>query len=216
MKYYSTNGAIAPSSLEEAVLKGMPVDGGLFMPEEIRRLPDAFFHNIAEMSLKEIAYVVLDEFIGDEIPARDLQEIVNDTFSFEIPLREIENSIFSLELYYGPTGSYQDIGARFMARLTAALIQQKRMRGVVNVVVATKGDTGAAIANGFLDLPGFNVYVLFPQGVLTEMQEKEITTLRGNVHAIEVNGSFDDCVAWVQSAFNDTELNRRQIGRAHV
>lgn len=210
MKYYSTNGAVAPVSLEDAVLKVVAADGGLYMPWQLRKLPDAFFHNIGEMSLKEIAFIVADEFFGEDIPSQKLQEIVNDTFTFELPLMQVDENVFSLELYHGPTGSYQDAGARFMARLTAALLEQKRMRGVVNVLVACKGDTGGAVANGFLDVPGFNVFVVYPKGEMCEMQEKAITSLRGNVTAVEVNGSFEECVTLVKTAFADTALNQRQ------
>ncbi|MDR0940566.1 MAG: threonine synthase [Mediterranea sp.] len=209
MNYYSTNKQAPVASLEEAVVKGLAADKGLFMPERIRRLPEEFFDTIDHLSFQEIAYRVADAFFGDDIPADKLRHIVEDTLSFDTPLVPVSDGIYSLELFHGPTLAFKDVGARFMARLLGHFISQRNDKGVVNVLVATSGDTGSAVANGFLGVEGIRVYVLYPKGKVSEIQEKQFTTLGRNITAIEVDGTFDDCQAMVKAAFMDKELNER-------
>lgn len=211
MHYYSTNKNAAMASLEEAVIKGLAPDKGLYMPESIHRLPDPFFHNIHEMSLQDIAFVVASAFFGDDIEAKRLQEIVNETLCFEIPLVNVTDSIYSLELFHGPTAAFKDVGARFMARLLGYFIERNQQERTVNVLVATSGDTGSAVANGFFRVPGIRVFVLYPKGKVSEIQEKQFTTLGNNITALEINGTFDDCQRLVKEAFMDKELNERMF-----
>lgn len=206
MLYYSTNQQAAPASLEEAVVKGLASDKGLFMPQSIRPLPRAFFDEIDMLSFPEIAYRVADAFFGDDIPADTLRDLVFDTLQFDVPLVRVDENIYSLELFHGPTLAFKDVGARFMARLLGYFIRKEGKREV-NVLVATSGDTGGAVANGFLGVEGVHVYVLYPKGKVSEMQEKQFTTLGRNITALEVDGTFDDCQALVKAAFMDDELN---------
>ena len=171
------------------------------MPEVIRRFPPAFYQNMKEMSLREISFVVAEAFFGEEIEADKLKEIVYDALNFDIPLVPIAENRYCLELFHGPTLAFKDVGARFMARVLAYFNQQEKRQ--VNVLVATSGDTGSAVANGFLDVPGVKVFVLYPQGKVSEIQEKQFTTLGHNITALEVSGTFDDCQALVKSAFMD-------------
>ena len=207
MQYYSTNKKAQPVSLEEAVIKGLAPDKGLYMPESILRLPEPFFHHISEMSLQEIAFVVASAFFGQDIEPKRLQEIVNETLNFDIPLVKVTDSIYSLELFHGPTAAFKDVGARFMARLLGYFIEKDRKKRTVNVLVATSGDTGSAVANGFFQVPGVQVFVLYPKGKVSDIQEKQFTTLGHNITAIEVSGTFDDCQRLVKDAFMDEELN---------
>lgn len=207
MLYYSTNKQTPPASLEEAVIKGLAPDKGLYMPEKIKRLPPAFFHNMGEMSLQEISFIVAEAFFGDDIEADVLKNIVYDTLSFDIPLVPVHDSIYSLELFHGPTLAFKDVGARFMARLLGHFIRKEGEKEV-NVLVATSGDTGSAVANGFLGVPGIQVYVLYPKGKVSEIQEKQFTTLGRNITALEIDGTFDDCQALVKNAFMDKDLNK--------
>ncbi|MEG1379951.1 MAG: threonine synthase, partial [Bacteroidales bacterium] len=211
MHYYSTNKNAPLASLEEAVIKGLAPDKGLYMPELIHRLPDPFFHNIHEMSLQDIAFVVASAFFGEDIEAKRLQEIVNETLNFEIPLVNVTDSIYSLELFHGPTAAFKDVGARFMARLLGYFIERDQQKRTVNVLVATSGDTGSAVANGFFRVPGIRVFVLYPKGKVSEIQEKQFTTLGNNITALEINGTFDDCQRLVKEAFMDEELNERMF-----
>ena len=206
MLYYSTNQQAAPASLEEAVVKGLASDKGLFMPQSIRPLPRAFFDEIDTLSFPEIAYRVADAFFGDDIPADTLRDLVFDTLQFDVPLVRVDENIYSLELFHGPTLAFKDVGARFMARLLGYFIRKEGKREV-NVLVATSGDTGGAVANGFLGVEGVHVYVLYPKGKVSEMQEKQFTTLGRNITALEVDGTFDDCQTLVKTAFMDNELN---------
>lgn len=206
MKYYSTNLKAADATLEEAVVKGLASDRGLFMPREIKPLPQEFYEHIEELSFQEIAYRVADAFFGEDIPADTLKQIVYDTLSFDVPLVKVTDNIYSLELFHGPTLAFKDVGARFMARLLGYFIR-KEGKKEVNVLVATSGDTGSAVANGFLDVEGIHVYVLYPKGKVSEIQEKQFTTLGRNITALEVDGTFDDCQALVKAAFMDRELN---------
>ena len=206
MKYYSTNRQAADASLEEAVVKGLASDKGLFMPYEIKPLPASFYDEIDRLSFQEIACRVADAFFGDDIPADTLDQIVYDTLSFDVPAVKVKENIYSLELFHGPTLAFKDVGARFMARLLGYFIRKERKKQV-NVLVATSGDTGSAVANGFLGVDGIHVYVLYPKGKVSEIQEKQFTTLGQNITAIEVDGTFDDCQALVKNAFMDKELN---------
>ncbi|MDO4930818.1 MAG: threonine synthase [Bacteroidales bacterium] len=208
MKYYSTNGKAPMASLEEAVVKGLAADRGLFMPQEIKPLPLAFFDHIGGMDFPEIAYHVADAFFGEDIPAEMLKQIVYDTLNFDVPLVKVRENIYSLELFHGPTLAFKDVGGRFMARLLSHFIRKEGKRQV-NVLVATSGDTGSAVANGFLGVEGIHVYVLYPKGKVSDIQEKQFTTLGQNITALEVDGTFDDCQALVKSAFMDAELNAR-------
>lgn len=210
MQYYSTNRQTADVSLEEAVVKGLASDKGLFMPRTIKPLPQSFFDEIEQLSFQEIAYRVADAFFGEDIPADTLRDIVYDTLSFDVPLVEVNDHIGSLELFHGPTLAFKDVGARFMARLLGYFIRREG-KSQVNVLVATSGDTGSAVANGFLGVEGIHVYVLYPQGKVSEIQEKQFTTLGRNITALEVDGTFDDCQALVKSAFMDKELNEHLL-----
>lgn len=207
MKYYSTNGNSPLSTLQNAVVKGLAPDRGLYMPEQIKKLPKDFFDNIENLSFQEIAYQVADAFFGEDIPADDLKQIVYDTLSFETPVVQVNDNIYSLELFHGPTLAFKDVGARFMARLLGYFNKEEKQ--LVNVLVATSGDTGSAVANGFLGVDGVHVYVLYPKGKVSPIQECQFTTLGKNITAVEVDGVFDDCQALVKSAFMDAELNSK-------
>ena len=206
MNYYSTNHQSPLATLQEAVTRGLAPDKGLYMPEAIRPLPQDFYEHIDRLSLQEIACRVADAFFGDDVPQETLHDLVTDTLSFDIPLVPVGRDIYSLELFHGPTLAFKDVGARFMARLLGYFIRREGA-GEVNVLVATSGDTGSAVANGFLGVPGIRVYVLYPKGKVSEIQEKQFTTLGRNITAIEVDGTFDDCQALVKEAFMDADLN---------
>lgn len=208
MKFYSTNGHAPVADLEKAVVKGLAEDKGLYMPETIKALPQTFFDNIQNKSFQEIAYTVADAFFGEDVDADSLQGIVNDTLSFDCPVVKVTDSIYSLELFHGPTLAFKDVGARFMARLLQYFLKKEAAQGKeVNVLVATSGDTGSAVANGFLGVDGIHVYVLYPKGKVSPIQECQFTTLGRNITALEIDGVFDDCQALVKSAFMDAELN---------
>ena len=208
MKYYSTNHQSPPATLQEAVVRGLAPDKGLYMPERIHPLPQAFYDGIDRLSLPDLACRVADAFFGEDIPRDTLHEIVCDTLNFDIPLVHVSGHIWSLELFHGPTLAFKDVGARFMARLLGYFIRREGA-GEVNVLVATSGDTGSAVANGFLGVEGIRVFVLYPKGKVSEIQEKQFTTLGRNITAIEVDGTFDDCQALVKDAFMDADLNAR-------
>ena len=205
MKYYSTNKQASDATLEEAVVRGLAGDKGLYMPREIKPLPASFYEEIENLSFQEIAYRVADAFFGEDVPADVLKQIVYDTLSFDTPVVKVKDNIYSLELFHGPTLAFKDVGGRFMARLLGYFIR-KEGKKQVNVLVATSGDTGSAVANGFLGVEGIHVYVLYPKGKVSEIQEKQFTTLGRNITAIEVDGTFDDCQALVKNAFMDEEL----------
>jgi len=206
MNYYSTNGKAPIATLEKAVVKGLAEDKGLYMPENIKPLPQSFFDNIENLSFQEIAYTVADAFFGEDVDAESLKKIVYDTLAFDVPAVKVTDTIYSLELFHGPTLAFKDVGARFMARLLQYFLK-KEGKGQVNVLVATSGDTGSAVANGFLGVDGIHVYVLYPKGKVSPIQECQFTTLGQNITAIEVDGVFDDCQALVKSAFMDADLN---------
>lgn len=211
MKYYSTNGKAPIADLQKAVVKGLAEDRGLYMPERINKLPKEFFDNIEKMSFQEIAYAVASAFFGEDVDPDALHDIVFDTLSFDCPVVKVKESIYTLELFHGPTLAFKDVGARFMARLLRYFTRNSReSRGSreINVLVATSGDTGSAVANGFLGVEGIHVYVLYPKGKVSPIQECQFTTLGKNITAIEVDGVFDDCQALVKNAFMDAELNQ--------
>lgn len=211
MKYYSTNGKAPLADLQKAVVKGLAEDRGLYMPECIKKLPKEFFENISDMPFQEIAYNVAYTFFGEDVDADALKDIVYDTLCFDCPVVKVTDQIYTLELFHGPTLAFKDVGARFMARLLQYFIRRGTPTSdnrTVNVLVATSGDTGSAVANGFLGVDGIHVYVLYPKGKVSPIQECQFTTLGKNITAIEVDGVFDDCQALVKNAFMDEELNR--------
>ena len=216
MNYYSTNGKAPIADLQKAVVKGLAEDRGLYMPEEIYKLPKAFIDDMSKMAFRDIAYNVAQNFFGDDVDGDALQDIVYDTLSFDCPVVKVTDNIYALELFHGPTLAFKDVGARFMARLLGYFLRQDSSIGccgtatnkTVNVLVATSGDTGSAVANGFLGVEGIHVYVLYPKGKVSPIQECQFTTLGKNITAIEVDGVFDDCQALVKSAFMDAELNQ--------
>ena len=212
MQYYSTNGKAPVASLDKAVVKGLAEDRGLYMPERIKQLPKEFFDTIETKSFQEIAYTVADAFFGEDVEAEALKKIVYDTLSFDCPVVKVKDNIYTLELFHGPTLAFKDVGARFMARLLQYFIKKSGDRSQedkeVNVLVATSGDTGSAVANGFLGVDGIHVYVLYPKGKVSKIQESQFTTLGKNITAVEVDGVFDDCQALVKNAFMDEELNK--------
>ena len=210
MMYYSTNGKAPRADLRKAVVKGLAEDKGLYMPERIPTLPAAFFRTIGERTFVENAAVVADAFFGEDIPAAALRQIVVETLAFDCPLHEVEPGIYALELFHGPTLAFKDVGARFMARLLRYFTggEGPAAKGPINVLVATSGDTGSAVANGFLGVEGIHVYVLYPKGKVSPIQECQFATLGQNVTALEIDGVFDDCQALVKTAFMDAELNR--------
>ena len=203
------------ADLRKAVVKGLAEDRGLYMPERIERLPEEFFDTIDRLSFREIALRVAQAFFGEDVDGEALERIVSDTLSFDCPVRHVTDNIFSLELFHGPTLAFKDVGARFMARLLQYFIgrepaEETATAQTVNVLVATSGDTGSAVANGFLGVEGIHVYVLYPKGKVSPIQECQFTTLGQNITAVEVDGVFDDCQALVKSAFMDEELNSRK------
>lgn len=210
MKYYSTNYQAPDASLQEAVVKGLASDKGLYMPYIIKTLPQLFYDQIENLSFQEIAYQVADAFFGEDVPAETLKQIVYDTLNFDAPVVKVKENIYSLELFHGPTLAFKDVGGRFMARLLGYFIKKERQKQV-NVLVATSGDTGSAVANGFLGVEGIHVYVLYPKGKVSDIQEKQFTTLGQNITALEVDGTFDDCQALVKNAFMDAELNAHMM-----
>ncbi len=207
MKYYSTNGRAPLATLERAVVRGLAEDRGLYMPEHINSLPQEFFNEITSLSFTEIAFRVAQAFFGEDVPETDLRNIVEDTLSFPCPIVQVQDSIYTLELFHGPTLAFKDVGARFMARLLGYFIRRSENQRLVNVLVATSGDTGSAVANGFLGVEGIHVYVLYPKGKVSPIQECQFTTLGRNITAVEVDGVFDDCQSLVKSAFMDEELS---------
>lgn len=208
MKYYSTNHQAPDATLREAVERGLAPDRGLYMPENIKALPREFFEHIDEMTFQETSFEVAKAFFGDDVDEPSLRQIVYDTLAFEAPVVQVDGNIHTLELFHGPTLAFKDVGARFMARLLQHFIKKDaQAKGLVNVLVATSGDTGSAVANGFLGVDGIHVYVLYPKGKVSRIQESQFTTLGHNITALEVDGVFDDCQALVKSAFMDAELN---------
>ncbi|RXP61861.1 threonine synthase [Lutibacter sp. HS1-25] len=206
MNYYSLNKKAPNVSFKDAVIKGLAPDKGLYFPESITPLSKDFFNHIEYFSNEEIAYEVIKQFVGDEIPEKELKEIINETLCFDFPVVEIEKNISSLELFHGPTMAFKDVGARFMARCFGYFNKEAKDATKVTVLVATSGDTGGAVASGFLGVDGVDVVILYPSGKVSDVQEKQLTTLGQNIKALEVNGTFDNCQAMVKTAFLDPEL----------
>ncbi|HET6541834.1 MAG TPA: threonine synthase [Chryseolinea sp.] len=207
MKFYSTNNPNLKVDLKHAVMQGLAPDNGLYMPEKIPALPENFFDTLAEKSFQEIAFEVADNLIGEDIPKAELRRIVEHTIQFDAPLVEIEKDIYALELFHGPTLAFKDFGARFMSQLLGYFAKQQHKE--IIILVATSGDTGSAVANGFLGVAGTKVVVLYPSGKVSDIQEKQFTTLGNNVTALEVEGTFDDCQHLVKQAFLDPVLKRK-------
>lgn len=205
MKYRSTMGNAPEVSLEEAVVKGLAPDRGLYMPERISELPKEFFDRLPSMTLPEMAFEVAYALFGEDVDADSLRELTLDAMNFPIPLVKVKDKVYSLELFHGPTLAFKDVGARFMARLLGYFNRDNKDR-IVNVLVATSGDTGSAVANGFLGVDGVRVFVLYPKGKVSPIQEVQFATLGQNIVALEIDGTFDDCQALVKRAFLDDEL----------
>ncbi len=204
MKLYSTKGEVAEVDLKEAVFKGLPDDNGLFMPTSIPKLPLSFFENIHTLSFQEIALEVTKALIGDEIPESDLKDLVYDAVNFDAPTVHLHDSIYCLELFHGPSLAFKDFGARFMSRLMSYYLKKEQKD--INILVATSGDTGSAVAQGFLGMDGISITILYPSGKVSMSQEMQLTTLSQNITALEIDGVFDDCQALVKQAFLDKEL----------
>ena len=207
MQYYSTNNQSPKVDFKQATINGQAPDKGLYFPEQIPLLPKGFLENITSYSNEEIASQVIKPYVGDAIPEHELRRIVSETISFDIPLVKVTEAIFSLELYHGPTLAFKDIGARFMSRCLGYFVNGLSKK--VTVLVATSGDTGGAVANGFFDVDGVEVVILYPSGKVSSVQEKQLTTLGKNIHALEVTGTFDDCQQMVKQVFTDEELNKK-------
>ncbi|WP_445719330.1 threonine synthase [Flavobacterium sp.] len=213
MKYYSLNNKNHQVSFEEAVINGLAPDKGLYFSESLSKLSNEFYENIENLTNKEIAYQVIQQFVGDEIPKEELKRIVDETLSFEFPLVKIEDTIYSLELFHGPTMAFKDVGARFMSRCLAYFNRNKNQQNTV--LVATSGDTGGAVASGFLGVKGVKVIILYPSGKVSNIQEKQLTTLGQNITALEVDGVFDDCQDMVKKAFLDEDLKSFNLTSAN-
>src|SRR5688572_10913908 len=207
MKFYSTNNRSLQVNLRQAVTQGLAPDNVLYMPEVISKMPDDFFKNIGQKTFQEIAFDVAINLLGDDVPPAELRKIIEHTIQFDAPLVEIEDNVYALELFHGPTLAFKDFGARFMSRLLGYFANQQQKE--IIILVATSGDTGSAVANGFLGVPGTKVVVLYPSGKVSEIQEKQFTTLGQNITALEVDGTFDDCQRMVKQAFLDAELKKK-------
>ena len=206
MRYYSLNNSSPLTSFKKAVQNGIAPDRGLYFPEKITPISKDFITNISDYSNEEIAYEVIKQFIGDEIPDTILKEIIKKTISFDFPVVNLDENIGSLELFHGPTMAFKDVGARFMSQCLEYFNQNKTED--ITVLVATSGDTGGAVASGFLNAKGVQVVILYPKGKVSEIQEKQLTTLGNNITALEVDGVFDDCQEMVKSAFLDKDISR--------
>lgn len=207
MKFYSTNNSAHQVSLKEAVIKGLAPDNGLYMPAHIPVLSKDFIDALPQLSFREIGYEVIGALLSEDLSADHIKELVDHTLQFDAPLVKIEEGIYTLELFHGPTLAFKDFGARFCSKLMSFLLEGQ----IVKVLVATSGDTGSAVANGFYDVPGVEVVILYPAGKVSNLQEKQFTTLGGNITALEVDGSFDDCQRMVKEAFGDKELNNEML-----
>ncbi len=205
MKYYSLNKTAPIVDFKEATIRGLAPDNGLYFPENLPEHEKSFFEEINNYSDEEIAFKIIQPYIGDAIPESELKRIVAETINFEIPLKKVTEDIFSLELFHGPTLAFKDIGARFMSRCLGYFVKNNDKK--ITVLVATSGDTGGAVANGFFNVDGVEVVILYPSGKVSSVQEKQLVTLGNNIHALEVNGTFDDCQQMVKQAFSDKDLN---------
>lgn len=204
MKYYSTKQGVSSTSFREAVIKGLPDDNGLFMPAHIPKLDPGFLDNLQNETLSNIGFTVALPFVGSDVSEEKLYDIMGETLNFPLPVVHVHDNLFSLELFHGPTCAFKDVGARFLARCLSHFSDEK-----VTVLVATSGDTGSAVANGFLGVPNVDVVILYPKGKVSHLQEQQLTTLDQNITALEVEGTFDDCQRMVKAAFLDKELNRK-------
>ncbi len=213
MKYYSLNNKNCRVSFQEAVIQGLAPDRGLYFPESITQLSQSFFDEIENLSNEEIAFEAIKQFIGDEIPETELKQIISETLSFDFPLVSVEENVYSLELFHGPTMAFKDVGARFMSRCLAYFNQNKDQKNTV--LVATSGDTGGAVASGFLGVKGVDVVILYPSGKVSDIQERQLTTLGQNITALEVDGVFDDCQDMVKKTFLDADLNHKNLTSAN-
>jgi len=213
MKYYSLNNKTIKVSFQEAVIQGLAPDKGLYFPETINQLPQSFFEDIENLSNEEIAFKAIQQFVGDEIPENELKQIISETLSFDFPLVQVEENVYSLELFHGPTMAFKDVGARFMSRCLAYFNRDKNQKNTV--LVATSGDTGGAVASGFLGVKGVEVVILYPSGKVSDIQERQLTTLGQNITALEVDGVFDDCQDMVKKAFLDADLNHKNLTSAN-
>lgn len=205
MKFYSTNHNTKPVSFKDAVIRGLADDKGLFYPESIPELPASFFERLSRLSLPEIAFELLKPYVGNELPESILKSLLEDALNFDTPLVELEKDEYALELFHGPTLAFKDVGARTMARFLSKFTDRSK----VTILVATSGDTGSAVAQGFYQVDGIDVVVLYPKNQVSNIQEKQFTTLGGNITALEVNGTFDDCQRMVKAAFVDTDLKQK-------
>ena len=207
MKLYSTAGQSPEVGLEEAIFRGLPPDNGLYMPNEIKRLPEAFLADLENKSIQEIAFTVCKNLLGADLTDQEIQSIINKSITFEAPIHELEAGTEVLELFHGPSMAFKDFGARFMAAIMSHYLQKSKQE--IRILVATSGDTGGAVAQGFYDTPGISVTILYPKGKVSDIQEKQLTTLGKNVTALEIDGTFDDCQALVKQAFLDEELRSK-------
>lgn len=207
MLYYSTNHTSPKVNFKEATIRGQAPDKGLYFPDNIPVLPRGLIENINSYSKEEIAQTVIHPYVGDEISKAKLEKIISETINFEFPLVKIKENIFSLELFHGPTLAFKDVGARFMSRCLGHFVKDENKK--VTVLIATSGDTGGAVANGFYNVEGVDVIILYPSGKVSSVQELQLTTLGKNITALEVNGTFDDCQQLVKQAFADKELNKK-------
>lgn len=213
MNYYSLHKNAPKVSFQQAVIQGLAPDKGLYFPESISKLPQDFFDSIEELPNEEIAFEVIKQFVGNEIPENELKKIISETLCFDFPLVPVEKDLYSLELFHGPTMAFKDVGARFMSRCLAYFNRNKNQKNTV--LVATSGDTGGAVANGFLGVEGVEVVILYPSGKVSDIQEKQLTTLGKNIRALEVDGAFDDCQYFVKKAFLDTDLRYKNLTSAN-
>jgi threonine synthase len=209
MNYYSLNGKSPSVSFKDALIRGLAPDKGLYFPEKISKLSNDFINNIENYSNEEIAYECINQFVGQDIPEQELRKIIDDVLSFDFPLVKLNNKISFLELFHGPTMAFKDVGARFMSRCLAYLLKDTKENVDVTVLVATSGDTGGAVASGFYKVKGIKVVILYPKGKVSNVQEKQLTTLGENITALEVDGTFDDCQSMVKKAFLDKDLSNK-------
>ncbi len=207
MLYYSTNHISPKVNFKEATIKGLAPDKGLYFPEYIPQLPKNFIKNIEQRSKEEIALTIIQPYIGDLIPKNELEKIVAETINFDFPLVSVEKDIYSLELFHGPTLAFKDVGARFMSRCLGYFVKDQQKK--ITVLVATSGDTGGAVANGFYDVEGVDVVILYPAGKVSSVQELQLTSLVKNISALEIDGTFDDCQHLVKKAFADETVNEK-------
>ncbi len=213
MNYYSLNNKSHQVSFQEAVIQGLAPDRGLYFPQTLTPLPASFFETIETLSNEAIAFEAIKQFVGDEIPEAELKQILKETLCFDFPLVKVEDNIYSLELFHGPTMAFKDVGARFMSRCLAYFNKNKDQKNTV--LVATSGDTGGAVASGFLGVKGVEVVILYPSAKVSDIQERQLTTLGQNITALEVDGVFDDCQDMVKKAFLDTDLEHKNLTSAN-